>query len=390
MKNPEYLVNIDDVSQIDPEVRQQLSKVQQSFIYRSNSYYQGLIDWTNEADPILHIVTPIPEELEDWGKLDASNEMKYTVVPGLEHKYRNTALLLVNDICAAYCRFCFRKRLFMDDNTETTRDIAEGAAYIHAHEEITNVLLTGGDPLVMSTRKLEPILNILRAIDHVSIIRIGTKVPAFNPSRILNDRSLPQLLERHSSPTKKIYIMAHFNHPRELTPEAIAAIEVLQKAGAVTVNQTPLIRRVNDNPEVLGELLDRLSFTGITPYYVFQCRPTLGNRPYVIPVEEAYEIFLQAQERCSGLAKRSRFIISHETGKIEVVGLTETHIYMRYHQAVAREDLYRLLVFKRDPLAYWLDDYTQRRDAESANEIEAGSVVNADGARATVNALRGA
>ena len=153
--------------------------------------------------------------------------------------------------------------------------------------------------------------------------------------------------------------MAHFNHPRELTPQAIEAMNILRQAGAVTVNQTPLIRGVNDDPDVLADLFNRLSYAGIPPYYVFICRPTLGNRMFSVPIEEAFEIFEQARMRCSGLAKRARLVMSHSTGKIEVVGQTETSIYFRYHRAANPQEKARFMNFSRNPEAYWFDDYQE-------------------------------
>lgn len=358
MEQPKYLTSLSQIPELNASERAALEPVTQKFVFRTNSYYQALIDWADPDDPLRRIVMPDQAELSEWGELDASNEGKYTVAPGLEHKYGDTALLLVNDVCGAYCRFCFRKRLFMDDNDEVVRDVTAGLQYIQTHPEIANVLLTGGDPLLMSTPRLEAILQPLRAIDHVQIIRIGTKLPVFNPYRILNDPALGAMIARYSTATKKIYIMAHFNHPRELTPAAMEGLAQLQAAGAITVNQTPLIRGVNDNPATLAELFDRLSFIGTPPYYVFQCRPTLGNQTYAVPLEAAFEIFLEAQRRAaSGLAKRARFAMSHETGKLEVLALHGGHIYLRYHRAANVEDQGRLLVFNRNPNAYWFDDY---------------------------------
>jgi KamA family protein len=302
---------------------------------------------------------PDVRELDDWGQLDASNEEKYIKVKGLEHKYTSTALLLVNEVCAAYCRFCFRKRLFMDENEEVTKDISDGLEYIREHPEVSNVLLTGGDPMIMSTSKLEPIIQQIREIDHVKVIRIGTKIPAFNPYRIINDPSLHKMIRTYSTDEKKIYIMAHFNHPKELTPIAIRGLNMLMESGAIVVNQTPMIRGVNDNPEVLAELFNQLSFIGIPPYYVFLCRPTLGNQPFAVPVEEGYEIFEQARSFCSGLAKRARLVMSHETGKVEVVGMSDDQIFFKYNRAADAENDAKFLVFDSNPDAYWFDDYEE-------------------------------
>jgi len=372
-KKPRYLNKLEQIPQLSQGEVKDLNEVTDQFVFRTNDYYQSLIDWDDPEDPIRKIVMPETGELEDWGRLDASDEESYTVAKGVEHKYSSTALLLVNEVCAAYCRFCFRKRLFMDDNEEVTKDISEGLEYINAHPEINNVLLTGGDPLIMSTSKLEPFIRKVSEVDHVNIIRIGTKIPAFNPMRIYNDPSLKAMLEKYSTPEKRIYIMAHFNHPRELTPEAIRCLEFLLKAGAIVVNQTPLIAGVNDNAQVLGELFNKLSFIGVPPYYVFQCRPTLGNKIYVTPVEQAYEIFETARTGCSGLAKRARFVMSHSTGKIEIVGLTQEHIYFKYQRAAKAKDGSRFLVFKRNPNAYWFDDYVEAVDDYSLGDSASDS-----------------
>jgi KamA family protein len=357
MQNPRYLIRLGSIPQLAPAQQETLQPVSEKFVFRTNEYYQSLIDWSDPADPIRRIIIPDTGELEEWGRLDASDEHTYTVVPGCEHKYADTALLLVNDVCGGYCRFCFRKRLFLDDNDEVVRDVSQALHYIAAHEEISNVLLTGGDPLLMSTRKLENIIASVRQIEHVNIIRIGSKIPAFNPHRILNDPTLPEMISRYSTGQKRIYIMAHFNHPRELTETAVQGLRALLDAGAMIVNQTPLIRGVNDRPEILAELFDRFAFLGIPPYYVFQCRPTLGNKPFSVPVEEAYTTFLQAQGVACGLARRARFCMSHSSGKIEVIGLTEESVIMRYHRAANPSEHGRVMIFPRDPRAHWFDDY---------------------------------
>jgi KamA family protein len=224
-KSPDYITKLDEIPQLSSEEKGKLREVEESFRFRTNEYYQSLIDWNDPNDPIRRIAMPQAGEIDpasDWS-LDASGEDSYTIVPGLQHKYENTALLLINDVCGAYCRFGFRKRLFMRENGEVTRDISAGIEYIKAHSEITNVLLTGGDPLILSTEILEKIIGEIRKIDHVKIIRIGSKTPAFNPFRILGDPSLLEMLSRHSTPQKRIYLMAHFNHPRELTDVAVEA-----------------------------------------------------------------------------------------------------------------------------------------------------------------------
>ena len=358
-KKIKYLTKLEQIPQLTESEREEMQQVNDKFVFRTNDYYQSLIDWDDPNDPIKRIIMPDVEELNEWGELDASNEEKYTKVHGLEHKYTSTALLLVNEVCAAYCRFCFRKRLFMNENDEVTKDISQGLEYIKNNKEINNVLLTGGDPLILSTSKLEPIIQKLREIDHVKIIRIGTKVPAFNPFRIINDPSLLEMFRKYSTAQKKIYIMAHFNHPRELTSQAIEGLKALMDSGVTLVNQTPMVKGVNDDPDVLAELFSKLSFIGVPPYYVFLCRPTLGNEAYSVPVEKGYEIFEKSRIRCSGLAKRARLVMSHESGKIEVVGMTDDQIFFKYARAANSEDNARFLAFYRNPNANWFDDYEE-------------------------------
>ena len=375
MSYRKYITSIDQIPELktlSDKQRQNLRAVEERYAFRTNGYYQSLIDWDDPKDPIRRIVIPSTDELEPWGSLDASGESHYAKAPGLEHKYADTAVLLVSDVCGALCRFCFRKRLFMEDNQEVTRDVSAGLEYIRKHREINNVLVTGGDPLLLSTPKLTKIIEQLRSIDHVRIIRIGSKMLAFNPFRILDDPELLQMLNTHSLPDRRIYLMAQFNHPRELTPEARRALDLVKKCGVSIMHQTPMIRGVNDNPRVLSKLLNELSYLGIAPYYVFQCRPTEGNAAYTVPIEKGYGIFTEALKNCSGLARRCRYAMSHATGKIEVAGLTKDQIFFRYHRpADPHQRLDELLAFERNPQAYWLDDYTelQTRSQKQRNSL---------------------
>lgn len=327
------------------------------FPFRSNEYYLSLIDWKVRHDPLRRIIIPDIRERKNSGSADPSCEKDYTKQPGLQHKYDQTGLLLLTDVCGGICRFCFRKRLFMSCERETVKDVSANIEYIREHKEITNVLLTGGDPLTLETRQLEPILRELREIPHVNIIRIGSKMLAYNPYRILNDSSLGPMLSRYSTPEKRIYLMAHFNHPREITEVSIQAAEALRMAGVVVVNQTPVLKDINDTPETLTTLFRRLSFAGISPYYVFQCRPTTGNHIFQVPVEQSYDILQKSWQACSGLAKRARFVMSHATGKIEVVGRSAGHVFMRYHQAAEKENIGKFMIFRSNPVARWFDDY---------------------------------
>jgi KamA family protein len=354
---PRYLTALSQITELDGPQRSQLQPVADKFAFRTNDYYQSLINWDDPHDPIRRIIMPDVQELEEFGAWDASEEACYTIVHGLEHKYRDAALLLVNNVCGAYCRFCFRKRLFTQDNDETINDISKAVDYIRIHQEINNIVLSGGDSLIMSTGKLEHIIEQLASIDHVRIIRIGSKMLAFNPFRVINDPTLPEMIRRYTTPEKHIYLMAHFNHPRELTKESINAISMMQQAGATTLNQSPILRGVNDNAEVIAQLFGQLSSLGVVPYYLFICRPTAGNKSFVVPVEESLTILEQARSKLSGVACSARLCMSHKSGKVEVVGRYKDQIIFRRHRSPQASCYGEVLMFPSDPEACWLDDY---------------------------------
>ena len=360
--NQKYLSTIaelDNLVGLRSKDRDAMETVTDTFPFRSNEYYLSLIDWKDGHDPLRRIVIPDPSELSGGGCLDPSCEKDFTRKPGLQHKYSQTGLLLLTEVCGGVCRFCFRKRLFMRKERETVRDVSEGIDYIREHKEITDVLLTGGDPLTLETSQIESILCQLREIDHVNIIRIGSKMLAYNPYRILNDPYLCSVLSQYSTPEKRIYLMAHFNHPRELTDVSIQAAHKLQMAGVLIVSQSPILSGINSEPEILTQLFRKLSFAGISPYYIFQCRPSIGNRFFQVPVEQSYEIIQKSWQACSGLAKRARFVMSHATGKIEIVGKTAGQVFMRYHQSADPANIGKFMVFRSNPVARWFDDYRQ-------------------------------
>jgi len=350
-----YIRDIDKLTEIPEVEREKLKRVAERYVFRANDYYLRLIDWNDPNDPIKQLIIPRIEELNDWGQLDASNEKANTVSRGVQHKYPDTVLLLCNEVCGAYCRYCFRKRLFMDENDETTNDVSAGLQYIAEHPEVTNVLLTGGDPLLMSTRRLTQIIRALREIDHVRIIRIGSKMPAFDPWRILRDSELQSVLSTYSTPRKRIYLMAHFDHPRELTDPAVEGIDCFIRCGVICVNQCPLIKGINDDPMVLSDMYRQLSWMGCPPYYLFQGRPTAGNEPYEVPMVRGWEIFREALRYGSGLARRAKYVMSHETGKVEIMGVSDKHIHLRYLRAKEAALRGRLMTYKRNDDAYWLD-----------------------------------
>ncbi|MCD6098792.1 KamA family radical SAM protein [bacterium] len=351
-----YYSKIAQVPYLTEEEKERLLKVENRFAFRANDYYLRLIRWDDPTDPIRRIIIPTLDELEEWGKLDASNEKRYTVQQGLEHKYPDTALFLTSQVCGSYCRFCFRKRLFIKGSSEVTLKIKDRINYIRLHPEITNVLLSGGDPLILSTRKLVELVSALSEIEHLRFIRIGTKAPAFNPFRITDDPELEKVVSIPKKSGKGMYIVTQFNHPRELTDEAKEAVRKLLSWGAILLNQTPLLRGINDDPDTLRELFVSLVKIGISPYYIFQNRPVLGNRHFSVPIPDGIRIIREAKRGISGLAGRIIYAMSHTTGKIEIVGCDEKQIYLKYHRAANPENHYRVLTVPRKDDALWFDD----------------------------------
>ena len=227
--------------------------------------------------------------------------------------------------------------------------------YIKKHEEINNVLISGGDPLTLPVDVLEKFLQKLSEISHLDFIRIGTRTPASFPERIL-DQELLDLLKKYNK-KKRIYIVSHFAHPREITEKTKQAIDKLLECGLIINNQTVLLKGVNDNPSVLAELMNTLVRIGINPYYVFQCRPVKRvKHHFQVPLAEGYKIVEDAKKLLNGHSKRFKYVMSHKTGKIEIVGVLGDEIYFKYHQAKNPEDIGRFFKKKIKKNAGWLDE----------------------------------
>ncbi len=369
-----YITDLSKIEWLSEDERKRLERVVEIFPFRANDYYLSLIDPSDPNDPIRKIVIPSEEELVDWGSLDPSDEKSYTKIKGLEHKYPDTVLLLVSQVCGGICRYCFRKRLFLKTGGQvevlTSEELQQVFSYLREHPEVTDVLLSGGDPLMLSTPKLREIIEGIAEIPHIKVIRIGSKMPAYNPFRILEDDELLKLIEEFSKPNRRIYVITQFNHPRELTETAISALDKLLKAGAILSNQSPILRGINDNPETLRELMLRLEGAGDPPYYFFINRPVLGTRHFSVPIERAYLILEEAKKGLSGLARRVKLAMSHKTGKIEVIGLTNEYLIVRYHRAANPNDHGKVMFLERNPQGLWLEDFKVVKEY-SLGELEA-------------------
>jgi lysine 2,3-aminomutase len=342
---------------LSSDEKEQLARVVQVHPMRVSPYYMSLINWGDPRDPIRKIAVPSLEELNLDGVYDTSGEAENTKMPGLQHKYAETALILATNRCATYCRHCFRKRLVGLPTEEIVSRFEDAADYIAKHEEINNVLISGGDPLVLSNEVIETFLEALAKIDHLSFIRFGSRTPVTLPSRF-SDPELLALFKKYSQIDRRLYVVTQFNHPREITPQSLAAVSSLLKAGVLLSNQTVLLRDVNDDPNTLATLMNRLVSIGVTPYYVFQCRPVKRVKTHFqVPICEGVRIVEKAKAKCNGHSKRFKYVMSHKTGKIEILGIIDGEIYFKYHEAKNRENLGVMFKRRVDEKAGWLDDF---------------------------------
>jgi len=342
---------------LPPEDQKRLKRVIERHPMSITRYYLSLIDWSDPDDPLRKMAVPSVEELNLSGSYDTSGERKNTKMPGLQHKYSQTALILATNKCATYCRYCFRKRLVGLPTEEVIHRFSMAVNYIKKHTEINNVLISGGDPFMLSTRVIEKFLEKLSVIPHLDFIRFGTRVPVTFPERISEDKDLLKLLERYAFRNKKIYIVTQFNHPREITDMSKDAIDMLTRSGIIVNNQSVLLRGVNDNPDILAELQNKLVGIGVNPYYVFQCRPVKRvKHQFAIPLYKGYWIVEEAKKKLNGHSKRFRYVMSHRTGKIEIVGIMNDEIYLKYNQAENDKNIGKFFKKKLNKKATWLDE----------------------------------
>ena len=318
-------------------------------------YYLSLVTKDDPDDPIARMCIPSADEFVPGGSFDTSGEASNTKLEGLQHKYKRTVLLLSTNQCAMYCRHCFRKRLVGLSNEELNKRVDEVVEYVGSHPEINNVLISGGDSLLNPNHIIERYLRELSAIDHLDFIRFGSRLPVTLPERIYGDGELLDMLDEYSD-IKTIYVVTQFNHPRELSPQAQRALDALQECGVMVRNQTVLLHGVNDHGPTLGKLLKELVRRGVVPYYVFQCRPVTGvKNNFQVPISQAYAIVEEAKQMQNGLGKTFRYVLSHETGKIEILGPVGNGRWLfKYHQAKTQEDQGRLFSVTLRPGQRWL------------------------------------
>ncbi len=320
-------------------------------------YYMSLINRHDKKDPIKRMIIPSTAELDAAGTYDTSGEQKSTKAHGLQHKYGETALILATNRCAAYCRFCFRKRLVGLPNKEILSRFTDAMPYIRAHKEINNVLISGGDPLTLPTSLVERFLKELDGIKHLDFIRIGSRVPVTFPDRILMDKGLPAMLKKYTSSKRRFYLVTHFNHPNEITDKSVAAIDRLINANVIVNNQTVLMKGVNDSVAAIEALMKNLVRIGVNPYYVFQCRPVSRVKTHFqVPFVRGLRVVEGAKKKLDGHSKRFKYCMSHDSGKIEILGIEGDRIYLKHNQARYTKNRSRFFSKKLNSKAAWLDD----------------------------------
>ncbi|MEE8193650.1 MAG: KamA family radical SAM protein [Gemmatimonadales bacterium] len=258
----------------------------------------AMLDLIEEpGDPIWKQYVPDLQELEVVdGVLDSLNEEADSPVPNITHRYPNRALFLVSPVCAAYCRFCTRRRKVGDPDKIRMSELESAFRYLEEHEEIHDVILSGGDPLLLSDRRLDLILGRLRKIQHLEIIRIGSRIPCHLPERITPE--LCNVLKKYHP----LYINTHFNHPAELTPAAVEALGMLADAGVPLGCQTVLLEGVNDDVEIMRELMHKLIVARVRPYYLYMCDNVAGVEHFKTNVEKGLEIIQGLRGWTSGIA----------------------------------------------------------------------------------------
>lgn len=274
-------------------------------------YYASLMDPADPNCPIRRQVVPQRAELEDpAGLADPLDEVAHSPVKNVIRVYRDRIAFCVNNECALYCRYCLRKRMVGDEDwTMQKRELERALDWIARTPEIRDVLLTGGDPLVFSDAKLEWLLGRLRAIPHVELIRLGTRLPVTLPFRVTD--ALCRMLERFHP----IWVNTHFNHPSELTADAAEACDRLLRAGIPVGNQSVLLRGINDSLEVMQELCETLVRMRVRPYYVYQAQLLEGTAHFRVPIEQGQAIFRAMRGRTSGFAI-PEYVLDTPHGKV--------------------------------------------------------------------------
>lgn len=286
------------------------------FRWNITPYYASLMDPDDPACPIRQQVVPRMSEMEPdiVGVVDPLEEVAHSPVKNLIHNYRDRVAFCVTAECAIYCRYCLRKRMVGDADFFLKKDELQAAIdYLAAHSEIRDVLLTGGDPLTFNEAHLDWLLGSLRAIPHIEILRIGSRMPVKLPFRITD--ALCEVLARHHP----VWLNTHFNHPKELTDEAADALDRLSRAGVPVGNQTVLLQGINDDAETLKVLCEGLVRLRVRPYYLYQAQLIGGTAHFRTSIEKGMALMKALQGRTTGFAI-PKYVLDTPFGKVPLNG----------------------------------------------------------------------
>jgi lysine 2,3-aminomutase len=294
-------------------------------------HYLNLIDATDPNDPLRRQVVPRLEENEEEPNLldDPLGEEDLEVVPFLVHRYPDRVLLLATDRCASYCRFCTRKRMVGQGPTPDMSHLYRALDYIRSKSTIHEVIVSGGDTLLLSDERLDALLGLIREIPHIQRIRLATRMLTFAPTRITPD--LVKRIAAHGP----VFILSHFNHANELSTECQQSIARLVDHGIPILNQTVLLRGVNDSTETLSDLFRRLTNMRVHPYYLHQCDLVAGSSHFRVPLDKALELVDQLRGPLSGLCMPTFVVdIPGGNGKVPlvpnaIIERTETHVLLK-------------------------------------------------------------
>jgi len=307
-------------ARVDPRLKDVIAR----YPMRVNTYYLGLIEKMN--DGIWKQAIPDVEELEHYmdlteDPLDEEGDIPLGGPRTIIHRYPDRVLLFVSNECSMYCRFCTRKRKVGDDRKNPLmEDINKGVEYISSHEDIRDVLISGGDPLLVPTKRLDEILGRLRQIQHLDLIRIGTRVPCVWPQKIIEDTELIEMLRRHTPRSLKdpqLYINTHFNHPNELTDQSYQAVKILRDLGIPMQNQSVLLKGVNDDTNVMRDLVHGLGRMGVRPYYLYYADLVEGTGHFRTEVYKGKEICRDLCGATSGFL-RPTYVVDAQGGRGKV------------------------------------------------------------------------
>jgi len=325
-------------------------------------YYLSLVDENNCDDPVRKMAVPTADEMIVAGQMgettqDPYGDDKHDKGNGVLHKYPYSALIVATDYCSMYCRHCFRKAIVGLPNDKTVDNFKKAADYVRNHPEITNVVISGGDPMLIPTPMLMQMLDELKDIENINFVRIGTRTPVVYPFRFFDQELLDYFTEFNKR--KTLYMPTHFNHANEITSVATKAIRLIRTTGTTVNNQAVLLKGVNDSAKDIKNLMSKLTRIGVNPYYLYQCMPVSRVRHHFqVPLKDGVDIVDTARLGLDGYGKRFKFIMGHDIGKIEICGRVDDKLILKHiHSRPEKPEMAsEMKIMKLTDTAGWLED----------------------------------